>query len=125
MPGEVMGVPTWIARTGYTGEEGFELYIPVAQSEKLWHALLEAGKSEGILPCGLGARNTLRLEAGMLLYGHDMNDHTTPLEVGLGWITKLDKGPFLGREVIEKQKQEGVLRQLAGFHMIDRAIARD
>ena len=123
--GEVMGVPAWIARTGYTGEDGFELYIPVAQSEKLWHALLEAGKSEGILPCGLGARNTLRLEAGMLLYGHDMNDQTTPLEAGLGWITKLDKGPFLGREVIEKQKREGVPRLLAGFRMIDRAIARD
>ena len=125
MRGEVMGVPAWIARTGYTGEDGFELYVPVAQSEKLWHALLEAGKSEGILPCGLGARNTLRLEAGMLLYGQDMNDQTTPLEAGLGWITKLDKGPFLGREVIEKQKREGVPRLLAGFRMIDRAIARD
>jgi aminomethyltransferase len=123
--GEVMNIPCTIARTGYTGEDGFELYVPVAQSEKLWHALLEAGKSAGILPCGLGARNTLRLEAGMLLYGHDMNDETTPLEVGLGWITKLDKGLFLGRDVLERQKREGVPRQLAGFRMLDRAIARD
>jgi len=125
MRGEVMGIPAWIARTGYTGEDGFELYIPAAETERLWQALLDAGKSEGILPCGLGARNTLRLEAGMLLYGHDMNEETTPLEVGLGWITKLDKGEFLGCDVLERQKKEGVVRKLAGFRMIDRAIARD
>ena len=123
--GEVLRVPCWIARTGYTGEDGFELYIPADQTERFWHALLEAGKPEGTLPCGLGARNTLRLEAGMLLYGHDMNGETTPLEVGLGWITKLDKGPFLGSEVLQRQKREGVSRKLAGFRMIDRGIARD
>ena len=123
--GEVLGMPGWIARTGYTGEDGFELYIPANETERLWNTLLEAGKKEGILPCGLGARNTLRLEAAFLLYGHDMNEETTPLEVGLGWITKHDKGPFLGREVIERQKREGVSRLLAGFRMLDRAIARD
>ncbi|MBI2820130.1 MAG: glycine cleavage system aminomethyltransferase GcvT [Acidobacteria bacterium] len=123
--GEVAGVSCWIARTGYTGEDGFELYIPVDETERLWSTLLDAGKKAGLLPCGLGARNTLRLEAGMLLYGNDMNEETTPLEVGLGWITKLEKGNFLGREVIERQKKEGISRQLAGFRMIDRAIARD
>jgi glycine cleavage system T protein (aminomethyltransferase) len=123
--GDVAGTPCWIARTGYTGEDGFEIYMPVSETERLWQTLLDAGKSEGILQAGLGARNTLRLEAGMLLYGHDMNEETTPLEVGLGWITKLDKGPFLGREVLERQKREGVARQLAGFRMIDRGIARD
>jgi aminomethyltransferase len=97
----------------------------VNETERLWNALLEAGKEEGLVPCGLGARNTLRLEAGFLLYGNDMNEETTPLEVGLGWITKLDKGDFLGREVLERQKREGVPRGLAGFRMTDRQIARD
>jgi glycine cleavage system T protein (aminomethyltransferase) len=126
--GEVSGAPCRIARTGYTGEDGFEVYMPVSETERLWRTLLEAGRGEGLLPCGLGARNTLRLEAGMLLYGHDMNEDTTPLEVGLGWITKLDKldgGPFLGRDVLERQKREGAPRHLAGFRMVDRAIARD
>ncbi|HWP85547.1 MAG TPA: glycine cleavage system aminomethyltransferase GcvT [Terriglobia bacterium] len=123
--GTVADTPCWIARTGYTGEDGFEIYLPAGESERLWHKLLEAGRSEGLLPCGLGARNTLRLEAGMLLYGNDMNEQTTPLEVGLGWITKLDKGEFLGREVLAQQKQTGVSRKLAGFCMVDRAIARD
>ena len=118
---------TLIARTGYTGEDGFEIYIPaeLAVSRRVWFEILETGKDMGILPCGLGARNTLRLEAGMLLYGTDVNEATTPLEVGLGWITKLDKGAFLGREVLERQKRAGVARQLAGFRMIDRGIARD
>ena len=123
--GEVLGIGCWIARTGYTGEDGFELYVPVAASERMWCALLEAGKKEGVLPCGLGARNTLRLEAGFLLYGNDMDEQTTPLEAGLGWVTKLDKGPFLGRGVLEQQKKDGVPRRLAGFRMLDRAIARD
>jgi aminomethyltransferase len=123
--GAVAGISCWVARTGYTGEDGFEMYIPAEESERLWKALLDAGAGEGILPCGLGARNTLRLEAGMLLYGNDMNEQTTPLEVGLGWVTKLDKGEFLGRSVLERQKREGVPAQLAGFRMTDRAIARD
>lgn len=123
--GEVAGVTGWIARTGYTGEDGFELYVPANESEKIWSALLEAGREEGILPCGLGARNTLRLEAGFLLYGNDLDEQTTPLEAGLGWICKLDKGPFLGRSVLRRQKEEGVQRHLVGFRMLDRAIARD
>ncbi|MSO19714.1 MAG: glycine cleavage system aminomethyltransferase GcvT [Acidobacteria bacterium] len=123
--GEVMGVPARIARTGYTGEDGFELYIPVAESERIWNGLLEAGKHEGLLPAGLGCRNTLRLESAMLLYGHDMDEATTPLESNLGWITKLDKGEFLGREVLQEQKAKGVAQQLVGFRMIDRGIARD
>jgi aminomethyltransferase len=123
--GSVLSAPSLIARTGYTGEDGFELYIPVHESERIWKALLDAGSPEGLLPCGLGARNTLRLEAGFLLYGNDMNEDTTPLEVGLGWITKVDKGELLGREVLERQKHEGTQRKLAGFRMIDRQIARD
>ena len=123
--GEVMGVPARIARTGYTGEDGFELYIPVAESERMWNGLLNAGKGEDMLPAGLGCRNTLRLESAMLLYGHDMDETTTPLESNLGWITKLDKGEFLGREVLLEQKAKGVAQQLVGFRMIDRGIVRD
>jgi aminomethyltransferase len=123
--GKVCGVESLVARTGYTGEDGFEVYLPVPESERIWSEILESGKKEGILPCGLGARNTLRLEAGMLLYGHDMNEETTPLEANLGWITKLGKGPFLGREVLARQAQEGVSKILVGFEMLDRAIARD
>jgi aminomethyltransferase len=122
---EVMGVPACIARTGYTGEDGFELYFPAAESERIWNGLLEAGKSEGLLPAGLGCRNTLRLEAAMLLYGHDMDESTTPLESNLGWITKLEKGEFMGRSVLAEQKAKGVAQQLAGFRMIERGIARD
>ena len=123
--GRVADATCWIARTGYTGEDGFELYVPAGDAERIWNTLLETGKKEGIVPCGLGARNTLRLEAGMLLYGHDMDEQTTPLEVKLGWICKLDKGAFVGREVLERQRRDGVQRQLAGFRMLDRAIARD
>ena len=123
--GEVCGVECIVARTGYTGEDGFEVYLPVSESETIWGGILESGKKEGIIPCGLGARNTLRLEAGMLLYGHDMNEETTPLEANLGWICKLDKGPFLGREVLARQAESGVPRRLAGFQMMDRGIARD
>ena len=97
--GKVNGVECLIARTGYTGEDGFEIYFDPAHSEKLWNDLMHAGESAGLLPCGLGARNTLRLEAGMCLYGHEIDETTTPLEAGLGWICKLDKGPFLGSDV--------------------------
>ena len=123
--GAVCGVDSLVARTGYTGEDGFEVYLPVRESERIWNEILESGKKEEMLPCGLGARNTLRLEAGMLLYGHDMNEETTPLEANLGWISKLDKGPFLGRDILARQAQEGVSKILAGFQMTDRAIARD
>ncbi|MBI4459246.1 MAG: glycine cleavage system aminomethyltransferase GcvT [Acidobacteria bacterium] len=123
--GTVSGVECLVARTGYTGEDGFEVYLPVSESEKIWNTLLEAGRPEALLPCGLGARNTLRLEAGMMLYGHDMDEETTPLEANLRFICKLDKGPFLGSDVLLRQAQQGVARRLAGFEMQDRAIARD
>jgi aminomethyltransferase len=123
--GNVNGVDAIIARTGYTGEDGFEIYFAPEHSEKMWTDLMNAGASEGILPCGLGARNTLRLEAGMCLYGHEIDDTTTPWEAGLGWICKPDKGAFLGRDVLIKQKGEGLKRKLVGFEMLDKRIGRD
>ena len=123
--GQVDGVQCLIARTGYTGEDGFEIYFAPEYSEKIWNELLDAGQSIGLLPCGLGARNTLRLEAAMCLYGHEIDDTTTPWHAKLGWICKLDKGNFLGRDVLAKQKETGVERTLVGFEMIDRLIARD
>ncbi len=123
--GKVLGVDCILSRTGYTGEDGFELYFDPEHSETVWNGLLEAGRSEGLLPCGLGARNTLRLEAGMALYGHEIDDTTTPLEAGLGWITKLTKPEFLGKAVIERQAREGLQRKLIGLEMIEPGIARD
>jgi aminomethyltransferase len=123
--GRVDGVECLIARTGYTGEDGFEIYFAPAESERLWSRLLEAGREDGLIPCGLGARNTLRLEAAMALYGHEIDETHTPLEANLGWICKLEKGEFLGREALVRQKQEGVRRRLAGFEMTGRGIARD
>ncbi len=122
---KALGVPAIIARTGYTGEDGFEIYVPPEEGERLWNAVLEAGKRFGILPCGLGARNTLRLESAMSLYGHEIDDSITPYEARLGWIVKLDKGDFIGRDVLVKQKAEGVERRLAGIEMRGRGIARD
>jgi aminomethyltransferase len=123
--GEVCGTAARIARTGYTGEDGFELYIEPAEAERIWHEILKAGAESGIKPCGLGARNTLRLEAKMALYGHEIDASITPLEAGLGWIAKLDKDDFLGRDALVKQKSEGVKRKLAGFEMTGRGIGRD
>jgi aminomethyltransferase len=123
--GDVDGVDCLVARTGYTGEDGFEIYFVPEHSEKLWSDLLDAGSEEGIIPCGLGARNTLRLEASMCLYGHEIDDTTTPWEAGLGWICKPGKGEFLGREALVRQKEKGVERMLVGFEMQDRLIARD
>jgi aminomethyltransferase len=123
--GDVDGLACLIARTGYTGEDGFELYFPPEHSEKLWNGLLDAGQAQGLLPCGLGARNTLRLEAAMCLYGHEIDDTTTVWEANLGWICKLDKGDFLGREALIAQKNSGVKRRLVGFEMEGRLIARD
>ena len=123
--GEVDGVPCLIARTGYTGEDGFELYFSPEHTEKLWNDLLDAGRGEGLLPCGLGARNTLRLEASMCLYGHEIDDTTTVWEAQLGWICKPNKGDFLGRDALLAQKQAGVKRLLVGFEMQERLIARD
>lgn len=123
--GKVDGVDGIISRTGYTGEDGFEFYAPADKAEQLWNKMLETGKEEGILPCGLAARNTLRLEAGMSLYGHELSDDITPLEAGLGWITKLDKGAFTGRDALLAQKEAGLTRKIAGFEMTEPGIARD
>lgn len=127
-PGRVDNVDSIISRTGYTGEDGFEVYAAADQGERLWKKILEAGQfgsDEGVLPCGLGARNTLRLEAGMALYGHELTETTTLLEANLGWICKLDKGEFIGRNVLARQKAEGLQRKLVGFEVTERGIARD
>ena len=125
---EVDGVQSIISRTGYTGEDGFEVYAAPDKAEQIWNKILEAGDfgtEEGVLPCGLAARNTLRLEAGMCLYGHEIDETTTLLEANLGWITKLNKGDFIGRKRLARQKEEGVARKLVGFEVTDRGIARD
>ena len=123
--GEVSGIDCLIARTGYTGEDGFELYFAPGYSEKLWADLMRAGETAGVIPCGLGARNTLRLEAGMCLYGHEIDDTTTPWEAGLAWICRMEKAPFLGSDVLAQQKQSGPPRKLIGFEMLDKRIGRD
>jgi aminomethyltransferase len=126
--GTVDGVPSIVSRTGYTGEDGFEVYAAPDKAEQLWNKMLDAGRygtDEGVLPCGLAARNTLRLEAGMALYGHEIDETTTLLEANLGWICKLNKGDFIGREALAKQKEEGIKRKLAGFEVTERGIARD
>src|ERR1700722_15391947 len=123
--GQVSGIDCLIARPGYTGEDGFEIYLAPEHSEKLWADLTEAGAPFGMIPAGLGARNTLRLEAGMCLYGHEIDDTTTPWEAGLAWICKMEKAPFLGSDVLAKQKQDGVPRKLVGFEMLDKRIGRD
>src|SRR5205085_7240877 len=126
--GRVDGVDSIISRTGYTGEDGFEIYAGPEHAEQLWRKLLETGKygSEGgILPCGLAARNTLRLESAMSLYGHELADDITPYEANLGWITTLDKGDFTGREKLAQQKADGITRKLVGFEMTVPGIARD
>ncbi len=122
--GEVAGVPCIISRTGYTGEDGFELYCPPNQAEKLWYALLEAGKDVGAAPAGLGARDSLRTEMKYALYGNDIDDVHTPLEAGLGWIVKLDKTDFIGKSVLVAQKAAGVPRKLVGFEMTEPGIPR-
>jgi aminomethyltransferase len=126
--GPVDGVPAIVSRTGYTGEDGFEVYADAAKAEQLWNKLLDAGNfgtATGVLPCGLAARNTLRLEAGMALYGHEIDETTTLLEANLGWICKLNKGDFVGRDQLVRQKELGVSRRLVGFEMTERGIARD
>jgi aminomethyltransferase len=126
--GKVDGVESIISRTGYTGEDGFEVYADKSYAVQLWNKLLEAGsygQENGILPCGLAARNTLRLESAMSLYGHEISDEITPLEANLGWICKLNKGDFIGREALQKQKEEGLKRKLVGFEVTDKGIARD
>ena len=119
------GVSARIARTGYTGEDGFEIYFAPDFSERLWNGILAAGQEFGIQPCGLGARNTLRLEAGMALYGHEIHSTITPFEAGLDWIVKLDKGEFIGHAALARQRQQGITRKLSGFEMTGRGIGRD
>ena len=120
----VFGVPALVSRTGYTGEDGFEIYLAPDAAEKVMRGLLDLGRPDGVIPCGLGARDTLRLEAKMALYGNDIDDTVTPWEADLGWIVKMDKGDFVGRDALARQKAEGVTRKLAGFEMVDRGIAR-
>ena len=122
--GEIAGVRGTVSRTGYTGEDGFEVMIPPAMAPRVWDALMEAGNPHGLVPCGLGARDTLRLEAAMRLYGNDMDETSTVLEADLGWIVGWGKSEFLGRERLHEQKAHGVAKQLVGFEMVDRAIAR-
>lgn len=122
--GEVCGHQALISRTGYTGEMGFEVYVDPKHAPEIWRALMEEGKEKEIQPVGLGARDTLRLEAGMHLYGNDIDHTTTPLEAGLDWIVKFDKGDFLGRDVLRDQRTLGVKRKLVGFRMVGRGIAR-
>ncbi|MEP6471444.1 MAG: glycine cleavage system aminomethyltransferase GcvT [Acidobacteriota bacterium] len=120
----VFGEPALVSRTGYTGEDGFEIYLAPDRAESVFRGLLEEGRAEGAVPCGLGARDTLRLEARMALYGNDIDDTVTPWEADLGWIVKMKKGDFLGRDALERQRAEGVARKLVGFEMVDRGIAR-
>lgn len=122
--GEIAGIQNVIiSATGYTGAGGFELYVPNTGAEKLWNAIIDAGKEDNIQPIGLGARDTLRLEMGFCLYGNDIDDTTSPLEAGLGWITKFTK-PFINSEALQQQKQEGVTRRLVGFEIEGRGIPR-
>jgi aminomethyltransferase len=123
--GEVSRAAARIARTGYTGEDGFEIYIPPSEAARLWEEILAAGAEFGIRPCGLGARNTLRLEAKMALYGHEIHASITPFEADLAWIVKMNKGDFIGRDSLIKQKERGVTRKLMGFEMRGRGIGRD
>ena len=120
----IAGVACMAARTGYTGEDGFELACANDDAPRLWSAILEAGAPHGVLACGLGARDSLRLEARLPLYGNDLDDTTSPLEAGLGWAVKLEKGDFLGRDVLVRQKADGLRRTLVGFRIDERAIAR-
>jgi aminomethyltransferase len=123
--GTFAGVPARIARTGYTGEDGFEVYTAPEYAAGVWNAIMDAGRAAGIKPCGLGARNTLRLESKMALYGHEIGASISPLEADLGWIVKLDKGEFVGRDALKKQRDKGLTRKLTGFEMRGRGIGRD
>jgi len=122
--GSVCGAAALVSRTGYTGEDGFEVYLRPEDAERVFRTLLDAGRPEGAVPCGLGARDTLRLEAKMALYGNDIDDTVTAYEADLGWIVKPAKGDFIGRDALTAQKQAGVPRKLVGFEMVDRGIGR-
>jgi aminomethyltransferase len=122
--GSVAGVQAVISRTGYTGEDGFELYLPAEQAVTVWRALLEAGEDEGLVPVGLGARDSLRLEMGYLLHGNDIDPQRSPLEAGLGWVTRLDKGEFIGRDTLIRQKEAGLRERLIGVELTERGLPR-
>jgi aminomethyltransferase len=122
--GEVAGVRCTVSRTGYTGEDGFEVFVPPPSAERVWNAILEAGAPAGVVPAGLGARDTLRLEASMRLYGNDIDETTTVVEADLNWIVGWKKAEFLGDDVLRRQKADGTARQIVGFEVLDRAIAR-
>jgi aminomethyltransferase len=123
-PGVVSRAPCIISRTGYTGEDGFELYCPAEQVVDLWQDLLAAGKEHGLVPAGLGARDTLRLEAAYCLYDHELTEQTNPLEAGLGWTVKLASGDFIGHDALAQIKAEGVKRKLVGVELVERGVAR-
>ena len=123
--GKVDGAASLISRTGYTGEDGFEIYIPPKAAPAIWEKLLSVGKPLGITPAGLAARNTLRLEMAYSLYGHEIDQTTNPWEANLAWIVKLEKGEFIGQAALERLKKAGPDRRLVGFEMVDRGIARD
>jgi aminomethyltransferase len=122
--GEVANVRGTISRTGYTGEDGFEIFVPPQSADRVWQALLASGESAGLVPCGLGARDTLRLEASMRLHGSDIDETTTPLEADLGWIVGWQKADFLGADALRRQKADGIARRIVGFELLDRGIAR-
>lgn len=122
--GKVAGVSAMVSRTGYTGEEGFEIYMPVASAAPIFEGLMESGRAFGLAPIGLGARDTLRLEMKMCLYGNDITEDTTPLEAGLGWVTKFDKDDFIGKAALLAQKEEGLKRRLVAFELTKRAVPR-
>ncbi len=115
----------WVSRSGYTGEDGFEIFSKNALAPAIWDRLIEAGKKDGVLPAGLGARNTLRLEAGNVLYGHELDETTTPLEAGLRFVVSFDKGDFVGQEKLVAQKEMGLKKKLVGFKMADKSVARE
>ena len=122
--GDVAGVPAMVARTGYTGEDGFELYLDAGDAARVWRALLDADGTSGVEPAGLGARDSLRLEMGYALYGNDLDEEHTALESGLGWVVKPGKGDFCGREALVRQKSDGVARRLAGLRLLERGFPR-
>ena len=122
--GEVASARALISRTGYTGEDGFEIFVPPATADRVWEAILQSGRPADVIPCGLGARDTLRLEAAMRLYGNDIDETTTPLEADLGWIVGWKKEFFIGHERLREQKEQGITRKLVGFELLDRGIAR-
>jgi len=124
MEGAVNGSPAVISGTGYTGEDGFELYVPADAAVPLWRALMDAGEGSGLIAAGLGARDSLRLEVGYALYGNDLDEEHTPLESGLAWITKLDKGDFIGRSALVEQKERGVPRRLVGLRLTEKGFPR-